>query len=66
MALWIATRLAGFSGTSPSAPRVEYDETFSPVVKPAIVLTVLSLALSRSWPVHLLDVKNAFLLGTMS
>ena len=27
---------------------------------------MLSLALSRSWPVHQLDVKNAFLYGTLS
>ena len=46
---------------------MDYDETFSPVVKPAIVRTVLSLVLSRSWPVHQLDaVKNAFLHGTLS
>jgi hypothetical protein len=36
------------------------------VVKPATVRTVLSLAVSRSWPVHQLDVKNVFLHGTLS
>jgi hypothetical protein len=36
------------------------------VVKPATVCTVLSLAVSRSWPVHQLDVKNVFLHGTLS
>jgi hypothetical protein len=33
-------------------PDVDYDETFSPVVKLATVRTVLSLAVSLSWPVH--------------
>ncbi|GJR23896.1 ribonuclease H-like domain-containing protein [Tanacetum coccineum] len=42
---------------------IDCDETFSSVVKPATVHTVLSLALSRDWPVHQLDVKNAFLHG---
>jgi hypothetical protein len=41
-------------------PDVDYDETFRPIVKPAIVRTILSLALSRDWSVHQLDVKNAF------
>ncbi|GKF23688.1 ribonuclease H-like domain-containing protein, partial [Tanacetum coccineum] len=40
---------------------VGYDETFSHVVKPATIRIVLSLAASRHWLVHQLDVKNAFL-----
>ena len=47
-------------------PDVDYDETFGPVVKPATVRTVLTLAHSRDWPIHQLDVKNAFLHGTLS
>jgi hypothetical protein len=37
-------------------PGVDYDETFSPVIKLATVHMVLSLAVSRSWSVHQLDV----------
>ncbi|GJX49284.1 ribonuclease H-like domain-containing protein [Tanacetum coccineum] len=35
-------------------------------VKPATIRTVLSLALSRHWPAHQLNVKNAFLHGSLS
>jgi hypothetical protein len=45
---------------------VDFAKTFSPVVKPATVHTVLSLALSRQWPVHQLDVKNTFLHDTLT
>jgi hypothetical protein len=46
--------------------RVDYDETFHPIIKPATVQTMLTLAISRGWPVHQLNVKNAFLYSTLS
>ncbi|GJY51743.1 ribonuclease H-like domain-containing protein [Tanacetum coccineum] len=42
---------------------INCDDTFSPVVKMATIQTILGLALSHGWPVHKLDVKNAFLNG---
>ncbi|GJT38740.1 ribonuclease H-like domain-containing protein [Tanacetum coccineum] len=45
---------------------VDVDETFSPVVKPATIRIVLSLATSRHWHVHQLAVKNALLHGDLS
>nr|GEU35509.1 hypothetical protein [Tanacetum cinerariifolium] len=45
---------------------IDCDETFSSVVKPVTVRTirtVLSIVVSRSWPIHQLDVKNASLHG---
>nr|GEZ92529.1 ribonuclease H-like domain-containing protein [Tanacetum cinerariifolium] len=45
---------------------VDVDENFSPVVKPRTIRTVLSLAASRHWPVHQLDIKNVFLHGDLS
>ncbi|GJZ21453.1 ribonuclease H-like domain-containing protein [Tanacetum coccineum] len=45
---------------------VDVDETFSLVVKPGTIWIVLSLAASRHWPIHQLDVKNAFLHGELS
>ncbi|GJV85854.1 ribonuclease H-like domain-containing protein [Tanacetum coccineum] len=40
---------------------VDFDETFSPVVKPTTIRTVLSLVVSRKWPIHQLDVAYLLL-----
>nr|GEY51889.1 retrotransposon protein, putative, unclassified [Tanacetum cinerariifolium] len=45
---------------------VDFDETFSPAVKPATIHTVLSLVVSRKWLIHQLDVKNALFNGDLS
>ncbi|GJZ49137.1 ribonuclease H-like domain-containing protein [Tanacetum coccineum] len=45
---------------------IDVDETFSLVVKPGTIRTVLNLSASRHWPIHQLDVNNAFLHGDLS
>ena len=44
---------------------IDYSETFSPVAKLNTVRVLLSLTTNLDWPLHQLDVKNAFLQGNL-
>jgi hypothetical protein len=44
---------------------LDYTDTFSLVIKPAIVQVVIALAIHYSWPIQQLDISNAFLHGTL-
>lgn len=54
--------VCGFS----QRPGLDFDQTFSPVVKPTMIHTVLYLVVARDWPIHQFDVKNAFLHGDLT
>jgi hypothetical protein len=44
---------------------IDFNQSLSPVVKPATIWTVLHLVATWKWPIQQLDVKNAFLHGDL-
>jgi hypothetical protein len=44
---------------------IDYDDTFSPVIKHATIQLILSLVVSQGWTLQQLDIQNAFLHGVL-
>ena len=44
---------------------VDYEETFALVAKMTTVHTIIAIAASLGWPLHQMDIKNAFLHGDL-
>jgi Reverse transcriptase (RNA-dependent DNA polymerase) len=44
---------------------VDFNDTFSPVVRLTIIQVILSLVVSQQWPIRQLDVHNVFLHGDL-
>lgn len=48
------------------APDIDFQDTFSPVVRPITIRVVLTLAVNFGWQLRQVDINNAFFNGDLS
>ena len=58
---WYKARLVAWGLTQQEG--IDYSKSFNPFVKLVTVRLVFSIAVSRNWKIHQLDIHNAFLNG---
>lgn len=44
---------------------IDYEETFSPIVKIVTMRIIISIVVQNSWPLYQLDINNAFMYGEL-
>lgn len=42
-------------------PGIDYEETYSPIIKSSTILIIFTLVVQFDWPVRQIDINNAFL-----
>lgn len=48
------------------SPDIDYNKTFSPVVKPITIRVLLMLAFAHGWSIRQIGINNAFLHGILT
>ena len=47
-------------------PGMDYNETFSPMVRPEMICVILVLTMAEDWEIQQMDIKSAYLNGKLS
>lgn len=65
MGVWTGIKQSWLLGVLLKLMKLNYQETFAPVAKFNTIKVLFSIAANKDWPLHQLDVQNAFLNGDL-